>query len=144
MEEVEKLYNGVIPYSHAQPYLRVTELPTDEPTTKRAADNALSSDLECGPEPKKAKPNAHEEREAAPPLLAGPCVESTCVNSAAARCALGACSSCCAKLSSPERPCEHHQLKAEKAKEKRAARNGAKKMKKKMQKAAATRAKESA
>ncbi|GJN87643.1 hypothetical protein Rhopal_000598-T1 [Rhodotorula paludigena] len=162
--EVQTLFGGVIPYSHCQPYLRVTK-PQDaknedelfkvdgEAKRKREVEEATVTDPDA-PVTQRHKPSppspsstpsltlptsyhaglAHSTSLAdghAPAPSAAPasvaCAGSgaaqegegdKCVNAAAAKCALGACKSCCAARragAEESTGCEFHEDKERKA-----------------------------
>ncbi|GAA5986901.1 hypothetical protein JCM11641_006586 [Rhodosporidiobolus odoratus] len=124
--DVVTLYNGIIPYSHCQPYLRVTKPaePTDEDKLK-AVDGDSKRKREVGEnqvidalDPKRLKPSpaspspshAHPLDSTAPAPSAKPtpvpcpnanAAEHPCGNAAAARCEHSLCKACCAALRSP-------------------------------------------
>ncbi|BGP14849.1 tRNA dihydrouridine synthase [Rhodosporidiobolus nylandii] len=125
--EVQSLYDGVIPYSHCQPYLRVSkpvegteekELRSVDGEAKRkreVEEGTVADDLDPA---KRLKPSPPSPSSAAVPTAVDPtapapsatpstvsCVNSTatpkaCANAAAAKCSNGACKACCASLRS--------------------------------------------
>ncbi|KAM0751505.1 FMN-linked oxidoreductase [Meredithblackwellia eburnea MCA 4105] len=149
-EEVQKLFNGVIPYSHSQPYFRVAAL--DDSATSATVDAAIPTAaekrgrsptdflvVESSTESKKARTG--EEAVAAPTENTRGCAGSTsvspCINVAAVKCSHAACSGCCTRISEEEGKggCDFHLGKKQAALDRKNARKAvvaAKKQKKKM------------
>ncbi|KAK4703612.1 tRNA-dihydrouridine synthase 1, partial [Phenoliferia sp. Uapishka_3] len=149
-------FNGVVPYSHAQPYYRVaaaeessvlvdsTELQVSEKRARSPTDETVPMFL-CSPanpeeDAKKARLST-TDREAAPTENTKACARSShvppCVNSAAVRCSHSACLACCKILSFGEGAtgCEFHEAKERAQKEKNAAKKAANNAKKALKKA---------
>ncbi|GAA5975423.1 hypothetical protein JCM10908_005158 [Rhodotorula pacifica] len=119
--EVQTLFGGVIPYSHCQPYLRVTmpagskeelELKAvdDAAKRKREVDELGAIDPEA--EAKRTKPSPPSPPpsgpttipaagEAVPAPSTFPCTTPSCTNAAAGKCSNRVCKTCCAALRAP-------------------------------------------
>ncbi|GAA6008439.1 hypothetical protein JCM10207_007109 [Rhodosporidiobolus poonsookiae] len=148
--EVLALYGGVVPYSHCQPYLRVTkpagadeEKPLKsvdgEAKRKREVEEGTVTDPDADPS-KRLKPSPPSPSSAAVPTAIDPTAplpsavptsvactsysgaSAACSNAGAAKCAHGACKSCCAARrrgseGKDGEGCEFHEEKERKAKE---------------------------
>ncbi|SGY16639.1 BQ5605_C012g06935 [Microbotryum silenes-dioicae] len=147
--EVQATYGGVVPYSHAQPYLRVTKPEEDQVVagTATSAENenklviqvetngkraASPSSLDETTEAKRSKRTDESTLDAfvIPPVIKDkttPCINPTkdsspCINIAANKCSHSACSACCASIRKEELSrggCTHHEEKERKDAEKR-------------------------
>ncbi|KAM0788629.1 hypothetical protein ACM66B_001748 [Microbotryomycetes sp. NB124-2] len=134
-QEVLEKYGGEVPYSHAQPYMRVVAADVadgavgEQASEKRPRDESTISGQVDTDEPadKRSRvdvPVADVSAAATGPV-AVPCIGSTrvppCINLAAAKCSHGACSACCgAGHEGGVERCEFHQQKLIKEQEKRA------------------------
>lgn len=114
--EVQTLFGGVIPYSHSQPYLRVTqpagskeelELKAVDDAAKRKREVEELGAIDPAAEAKRSKPSPASPStvpavgEAVPAPSTFPCTTPSCTNAAAGKCSNRVCKTCCASLRSP-------------------------------------------
>lgn len=127
-KEVVEQFGGVVPYSHAQPYMRVPEAdaaavaPEAADATKRAHDAAASPTPASPSAPSAPKRQRIDEATGAPVDVVAACAHPGCANGGSARCPKGACKAHCAGLASGAGElvlCEFHADKAKREAEKR-------------------------
>ncbi|KAK4050949.1 tRNA dihydrouridine synthase [Microbotryomycetes sp. JL221] len=133
-DEVQQKYGGTIPYSHAQPYMRVVAVEATaegvqagEASAKRTregeAQGTISGQVDTDePSDKRMRLDKSDVPEAVvhkPVACIGSTREPPCINSAAAKCPHGACSACCGQgAEGGVEVCEFHQERAAKDKAK--------------------------
>ncbi|KAI5479226.1 trna-dihydrouridine synthase 1 [Pseudohyphozyma bogoriensis] len=132
--EVVANYAGVIPYSHAQPYLRVTSPePVVEPSKEEIAasvgdkrireEEVIEIEAKLGKEEPAAKKVKTAEEDTGTVVKPSPprCSHApACINSGSAKCPRGACMACCSKGAdgATVELCEFHEDRARKEREK--------------------------
>ena len=128
-QEVVDQFGGVVPYSHAQPYMRVPEAaPVDAPAaesadaTKRALSPSSSAPGSTSAATPTTKRQRIDEATGAPVDVVTACAHGGCVNGGSAKCSKGACKTHCAGMANAAGEvglCEFHAEKAQKDKERK-------------------------